>query len=732
MTATTPTAGRRLTSAGHVGRLAVLAAGAVLLLLLMAGTTAAATGGVHTHGSVAAGPPSRAGAPAITAPDPKQVIYLAQQTPWVKAGGRFVLDLGVHSPEPRSTLALSIKLYDRLTSRSELNSSLVNGPTGMPLETVPLMPLAQLVQGANGAVSLSMSVTTGAPSAGAVSPAGPLATPLELLCNSGPCSGVYPVDISLVNTAQGATLGTVGTYLIYDRMAPASIPLRVSLIAPVVAPMTIAASGQPHISDGALEKISTFVAGLSQYENVPFGLAVSPPVAEALQQSSDVRAHKILGELRSLAASELVHPIVDPSYAPVDVASMVSAGLVDQLAAQLGVGASVLEGSLKLRSAPTSSVWASRTNLDPAAAAALRSLGISHLVLPAGNLAPTSSRLSTTQPFYLDTTGTTPDLATIFDQQLTSLTSKGTGQPLGAYHVLAELAQIYFEQPNFPYLRAVVIDPPSSWSPSPAFLHALLGAVASSPFVKPITLATLFSSVPVGAGGAPKVRAFTTSVHPSQRQLSTSVTHALAGAATTLTAFESALPTGSSAASSMAAHLESLLLIAEGRHVSLAERRRLLGFMLKGITGQVDQVRLTSAQITLTARTGRVPITVTSSLPYTIAGRLSLQTDKLIILSGPTQPVAISRHNTVFYFNVQARTAGDFPVTVALTSPEGGLTLLRGRLTVRSTAFSNLAIALSAAAVALLLAWWLRSSWRGRQHPRRAGTHAAMPTQPGS
>lgn len=719
----------------RTGRRNQPATGAFLLWLILASAAVAVSSSFPAQAAATVRPPSSGAGTPSGASDPSQAIHLTGQTPWVRPGGQFVLSLEVRSSEPRSALALSIKVYNRLTSRSELNSSLRNGPTGTPLDTIPPVPLAQLAHGAAGAVTVSMSVTAGQAPAGSISTAGASSIPLNLPCSSGPCSGVYPVGVSLISTPQGATLDTLGTYMIYDRMASTSIPLQLALMVPVVAPTTMTASGRPRVRDSVLKKISALVAGLSQHAGVPFGLIISAPLAQALEQSSDALARTTLSELRSLAAGKLLHPIADPSYAPVNVASIVGSGLAGQLAAQLSTGTSVLETSLRLRSPLASSVWASRTNLDPAAVAALRSLGISQLVLPAGNLAPTNSRLSLTQPFYLDTAGTTADLATVFDQQLTSLASKAQGMALGAYQVLAELAQIYFEQPNFHYRRAVVIDPPASWSPSSAFLHTLLGALATSPFVRPVTLPAMFSSVPVGAGGAPSMRGFSTPTHTSVQPLGHDATEALTGAFTTFTAFESALPTASSAATAAAgetARLEALLLIAEGRHLSVAERKRLLGFMLNDIRGELDRMRLTSAQITLTARTGRVPITITSGLPYAVKGRLSLETDKLIILRGPVEPVVISRHNTVFYFNVQARSAGDFPVTVALTSPEGRLTLLKGRLTVRSTAFSNLAIALSAAAVALLLAWWLRSSWQGRRHRRNATAHSPVPAQPGS
>ncbi|MDA8399546.1 MAG: DUF6049 family protein, partial [Actinomycetota bacterium] len=664
-------------------------------------------------------------------PASNQTIYLTQQTSWVGAGGRFVLNLGIHTSQARSQLVLLIRVYNRLTSRSELSNSLRNGSSGTELYQLAPLSLSKLTPIASG-VEVNLGVTTGQAPSTPLSASPSSDGTINLLCGSGTCSGVYPVRVDLMDTLRSQVLGSFTTYLIYDRMGKTSLPLRLSMVIPVDAPVKIAATGQPSIGDQALQNVSMLVGQLMQYAYLPFDLAIAPPLAEALHHSSDPRAHVVLTELHSLAAKGALHPIVDPSYAPLDVASIVDSGLANQLIAQLSRGSSVLESALRLRSPPASTIWASRSNLNARAVEALRTLGITQFVLPARSLSATSNRLSTTQPFRLALPATSADIGAVFDHELTSLFSQSTNRTLEAHQVLAELAQIYFEEPNFRSFRAVVIDPAATWSPSASFLHTFLAGLAGCAFLAPITLGTLFSTVPIGAGGSPALREFSTSTRTSSSTLSPAASSMLRKGATTLAAFESAIPRGSDTAMTVTDRLENLLLMSEGSSISTSARQRYLGYLKKSIDGQLRQIDLTPAQITLTSRNGRIPITITSNLPYAIAGRLSLKTDKLIVLRGPSQPVVISHHDTVVYFDVRSRSAGDFPVSVELTSPGGHLTLLKGRLTVRSTAFSSVAIALSAAAVALLLVWWVRSGWMGNRRRGRSRNTTMLAAPGGS
>ena len=130
--------------------------------------------------------------------------------------------------------------------------------------------------------------------------------------------------------------------------------------------------------------------------------------------------------------------------------------------------------------------------------------------------------------------------------------------------------------------------------------------------------------------------------------------------------------------------------------------------------------------IRLTSISASVPITVLHNAPYLVTGTLCLSSDKLLFPSGRCQNTAtLQRQTNSFIFAIRARASGDFRLSAVFTSPDGKLVLASAQLSVRSMSTSAVAIALSLAAVVVLLIWWGRTLWRGRRSGR--GAHA----QPG-
>ena len=145
---------------------------------------------------------------------------------------------------------------------------------------------------------------------------------------------------------------------------------------------------------------------------------------------------------------------------------------------------------------------------------------------------------------------------------------------------------------------------------------------------------------------------------------------------------------------------------------------------LSGVNGQVqdqlDGINMPrSRSITLTAREGEIPITVTSSLDYPVRGILEVRSDTLEFPQGTTRELAICAHqNATTQFVVRAQSSGSFPVRVTLRAPEGDpqLVLAETRFTVRSTAISGVGTASVIGAGLFLLVWW-GNHLRGRRSP---------------
>jgi hypothetical protein len=121
--------------------------------------------------------------------------------------------------------------------------------------------------------------------------------------------------------------------------------------------------------------------------------------------------------------------------------------------------------------------------------------------------------------------------------------------------------------------------------------------------------------------------------------------------------------------------------------------------------------------ITLTSRTGEIPITIVSTYRYAIHALTELRDSALDFLGTCSRPVLtiLATKSTASECPVRARTSGDSRLAVMVVAPVGGLTLVSGSLKIQSTAVSGVAIALSIGALLVLGAWWLRSVLRHRR-----------------
>jgi hypothetical protein len=322
---------------------------------------------------------------------------------------------------------------------------------------------------------------------------------------------------------------------------------------------------------------------------------------------------------------------------------------------------------------------------------------------------------------------------------------KGANAALAAEQLVADLSFIYYEAPNLlsrggtPAVRGVVAVAPPAWAPSAAFLSTVLTDVEGNPVVRPVTVDQLFAQVPVGADSQQAV---------TRRPEASTSSPAIAArtvrdARTRLTEFQSSVA-GSALGSAAAEQLGDLLLASESATLPAHRQQAALTGFEAALGQQLHGLSVRSDTIRLTAGTASVPITVLRNTPYPVTVVVRLTSDKLRFPAAGTQvPGALCRspqvqssadrssfsalctlnHSTnAVYVNMQSRASGDFRIDVTLTSPQGGLVLAGGQLTVRSLSTSAVAIALSVGAGIVLLGWWGRTLWRGKGSRRGAHT----------
>ena len=621
------------------------------------------------------------------------VLRLASQTPWVGPGEELVLRLGVVTPEKPADVELAVAVYRRVRNRSEFRRTLDDGPRGNPVTVVPPAPLSELAADAAGAVVVRL------PLQDPLQPAD--ATRLRL-----GAEGVYPVRVELRETGGGRTLARLVTHLVHTRPPqPGGHPLKVALVLPVHGPVALQPDGRRNLSRTTSGTLGEMARSLEAYPVVPLTLMPTPETLAALDASPrDGDGETLAAVARATAGRQ----VAAASYVPLALPAFGAPDLAAEVAIQLGRGNEVIERTLGRR--PDPRTWLAEEGLDERAVLRLRQQQVDRFVLPEVRLDPVDLPVTLAQPFELEVRAVRRPTAIAADAGLAEHFAPTTDPVLAAHRLLADLAVVYHDSPSRE--RAAVVLAPRSWRPNKSFLDTLLGGLATGTVLAGTTLDDVFSNVPhaTTAGGAPLVRRLAAPAGAATARAAD-----VRAARKQLVSFASML----NADNTVDDRIEELLLVAEGTGLRSSQRQAYLRGIQERITATTSAVQVPSHRsITLTARTGEIPVTVLSRAGYPMRVQLKVASEKLDFPKGAVRTLDLSRRSTTERFSVRARTSGSFPLRVSLVSPDGGLVLGDSRFTVRSTAASGVGLVLSAGAVVFLLLWWGRHLARGRRNRR--------------
>lgn len=626
---------------------------------------------------------------ASAAPDDR--LQLASQTSWVGPGEELVLRLGVTTAKPSQEVELAVAVYRRVMSRSEFTQTLEGRLRGVPLTVTPATPLSELTTDAAGAVLVRLPVQD---------PAQPLDRARLRLGEEG----VYPVRVEARNAGGGPPLAVLVTHMVYATPPKeGGFALKVALVLPVHAPPALQPGGKRALGVEEAEELGHVADSIQAYPLVPLTLLPTPETLEALDASPrDEEAET----LANLAAGTDGRQVVGGTYVPVDIRDFARLGT--ERVAQLDRGTRTIERTLATRA--DTRTWVAAEPLDEQAAVQLRQQQVDRFVVPEVDMEPVDLPVTLAQPFELDLRSVRRPQVLAADKALSSHFADSSDPVLSAHRLLADLAVIYGDSPS--RARVVVAMAPRSWKPSKLFLDALLAGISTSSIVTGTTLENGFADIEPATSRAstPLVRRLL----PSSNGGSLPAT-AIAGVRNRLTAFSSILDE----ANPLDDGFEELLLVAQGAELRPARRAAYLNGISQAIDGQIGLIQVPpNRSITLTARTGEIPVTMLSRAPYPVHLLLEVESEKLEFPKGASRQVNLARRNTTERFSVRARTSGTFPLRLRLVSPDGSLVIGRSRFTVRSTAASGVGILLSTGAGAFLLLWWLRHHARGRRNRR--------------
>lgn len=677
-------------------------------------------------------PPSASGSAAGTAASGS--LILTYQTPWVTPGQPLDLKLrtGAGAPPP-STLGVSVSVYGCLTSVSSFDQAATSSsPSGSPISRTTT-PLAWTSLHADPVGSdLSLGVTTSGSASSTISSPNPT---VDIHSNNGTCQeGVFPVRLQLVNTSSGDTVASLTTFMVYVT-APAAQRLRFAMVVPVST--SVGPASQPTASDllanplaaltrpkaATLSDLTQLVSalGIGPNPSVPVTLAPSAQTLQALTAAGHSPSVTALAGL----SDNPIHQFASTPYTPVDASALVDAGLGSELVAQLGRGSQVLtdDGIVHTTTPPApggSAPWITNDGLDDSALAQLATSGYNQLILPSADVTSSPVNGSGAEPFTIDSAHGSSFLAITSNTDLASRMTAHPGDPvLDASQLLGELAQIYFEYPNLSSPRAVVAVPPTGSTPSPAMIGTLLTDLSNNPFVQGVTTAGLFQTLSTPAachGGCKLTSGSSTSSSSNPSGLPVS---GIRNQRNRIAGLASAIPAASPIAKALPLQFSDLVLASEAENLKPAQQSSVIHNTGAALNAQLSQVSVSGDQsITLTSRNAQIPVSIASRAPYPITGTLTLTSDELLFANGTrrfSRQVILSTANTPVYITVEARASGESKLAITFSSPADGMVITSGVITVRSTATSVVGVVLSVGAVAVLLAWWLRTSFRRRK-----------------
>lgn len=608
-------------------------------------------------------------------------IMLAGQTPWVRPDGPFQLRVLVDRVRETADLEVAVAVHRAIRTRSQFQRTLDGDLLGRAVRSY-VRPLGALRFGPNGAL-----LTVELP-------------PLD--------AGVYPVSVAL-RSPRGAVVDAFTTHLVKLPDEPVEVPLQVAWIQPVRAVPTLRPGGERVLADDDLDRIRALAAAVAAAPATPLVLDVSPELLEALEAGGHDDVLALLTARDVLAA-----PYVD-----VDAAALVAAGLGDSLAHQRTTGEEVLDRLLGDSS--DSRTWSLDDAFDPRTIGELRALGVSRVVVDERALEPldpgVTAGLTLARPFALaDGRGGTVDAAAVDPGLVAHL--EHDEPVLGAHHLLADLAVLFFDAPGTPH--GVVIRPPEGLTADEELLRIVLPALAAGthPIVRPVTPGELFSLDALTDDGEVVVR------EPGARVDRLAVAPAdIRAARDAVAAF--AVLVGDDHESLPLLH--RLLLVAEAESLPAEVRRLLLGAISEEVEGVRADVRLVAGRtFRLTAREGTIPITIVNDNPFPISATLVLASDKLEFAGAPEDDrgrlviddVLLQPGTTTRTVPVKVRTSGSFPLRARLLDAGATTELFRASYTVTSTVTSGVGLVLSGGALGFLLLWWA-SHWRTVRRDRR-------------
>lgn len=551
----------------------------------------------------------------------------------------------------------------------------------------------------------------------------------------------YPVRIVVRGGALRAA--PIDTHMVFFA-SPAPEPLRLAIVIPLHSASIYTSGKYPTIvSSGSLEKsissgaIEGILSALEKFPDAPVTIAPSGLLVDMLSDMGGgysrgsgaksakvaaddpraVAAARTLARIEAIAQRPLTRSVPMP-YSAAFLPALVRSGLTDRALAQLdetrrrleepGGAGKPLEGWFL----PTPALLDERTLTE------LTRTGLGRVILEEASLRRQPPPLTTGAPLNVTTRTGGRVSALVADAGLTGLladiSNLSTAQARQRF--LADTVTIYLERPAIE--RGVVTVGPVTGVDG-ARLESILGPLSAAPWLRLVTPDAITSGSDNEPSSQVELRSTEDVIRAGPEGPGTDYFLALGSARRALDRYAELSPPPEQTAA-----FERRLLIAESAEwwasKSLTDKGRSFAREIPAaVERQLSLVKGPGPQtITLTSRTGVLPLTVTSSLKYPVHVIVKLSSDRLTFPDGQSIKLdALAPGTRTLTVRTVTKGAGTFPLRVRLETGGGSL-ISESRLTIRSTAYSIVAVSITSGAALFLVLWWIVTAARRRLRPK--------------
>ena len=525
-------------------------------------------------------------------------------------------------------------------------------------------------------------------------------------------AGVFPVEVEVRNPSTGERAASFVTFLTIvaplSGGAPVLEPLRVAWVWPIVAQPAATADGSlaPTFTraiapDGRLGRIA---AALPAAADIPITLESDPATLTSWNRATAPAAKEGFTRVRA-STNAAQHETIGATYTPISIPAFVANQIPDLAVNELDAGLVALRSATDRAIGPD--VTAARP-LDGPALTLLAQHGTTHAIVSARDLVTTGTpNLTPARPFTLSAGGAAmPAVQT--DDALAALFSRPAASALQAARLLNGLALVALELPS--QRRGVVVEPSWRWAPTADALRAVAVGLAQHPLLTPTPVSALFADVPAErSGGRPVVRRLAP-VRSTALPVDLATLRATRERVDAFSAFAGNGGTTQQAQEHVLVAPSSTLPVGAGDAQLRAANAVMDGFIAK-VRAPVSRT------LTLTSRTGVVPLSFQNDTGQDLQVRLRLRSDRLTFPDGSEQILDLPPNNTTVQVRVNTTSPGSFPLLLSVTSVDGRIVIERTQITVRSSVVSGIGIALTATAGVFLVLWWV-THWRRSRRQR--------------